>query len=150
MKEAGLAGGLFWEQLLRSNGLVRATLTFPSQEEGRIERGGAAARRPTALHTHWVEKGASRLQEFSLRLGAVTKEEFPLFETGWGPLHPTPSTVLLKGITPFFPLTLGKPDLGRFMETLNLSLLLPSQLAAFLWLVEWGPPGHGTDQPTQC
>ena len=32
-----------------------------------MERGGAAAERPTAPHTHRVEeKGASRLQEFSL------------------------------------------------------------------------------------
>lgn len=67
-----------------------------------MERGGAAAGRWTAPHTHWVEKGASRLQEFSLGLGAVTKEEFLHFETDWGPLHPTPFTVLLKGITPFF------------------------------------------------
>lgn len=59
------------------------------------------AGRWTAPHTHWVENGARRLQEFSLRLGAVTKEEFLLFETDWGPLHPTLCTVLLKGITSF-------------------------------------------------
>lgn len=79
MKEAGLARGLFWEQLLRSNGLVRATLTFPSGRRAGLERGGAAAGRATAPHAHGVEeKGASGLQAFSLvGAGTVTEGNFP-------------------------------------------------------------------------
>lgn len=59
LKEAGPARGLFWEQLLRSNGLVRATLTFLSWEEGRAGEGagqlGDLSRTPTGVD----EKGAS-------------------------------------------------------------------------------------------
>lgn len=91
MKEAGPARGLFWEQLLRSNGLVRATLTFPSREEGRIGEGrgrggGSQPRTPTGVE----EKGASGLQEFSLGLGADTQEEFLLWKTGLGTPPPQP------------------------------------------------------------
>lgn len=81
MKEAGLARGLFWEQLLRSNGLVRATLTFLSREEGRIGQGrGSLEEIDSPAHPTPTGggEGASGLQEFSLGAGTVTEGNFPL------------------------------------------------------------------------
>lgn len=96
-RRLGWPWGLFWEPLLRSNGLVRATLTFLSWEEGRTGGGGAAGRW-TAPHTHGVEKGARALQEFRLGGGwDGHRGELPLFETDWGPFHPTPSPGFSKG-----------------------------------------------------
>lgn len=95
-RRLGWPWGLFWEQLLRSNGLVRATLTFLSGEEGRTGGGGAAGRW-TAPHTPGVAKGASALQEFRLGGGWDGHREVPLFEADWGPFHPTASLCFSKG-----------------------------------------------------
>lgn len=98
MKEAGPARGLFWEQLLSSNGLVRATLTFPSQEEGRIGEGRGGGGRITALHTHrgWRRRGPAGCRNSASGWGLSPRGNFSSLKTDWGPLHPTPFTALLK------------------------------------------------------
>lgn len=89
LKEAGPARGLFWEQLLRSNGLVRATLTFLSWEEGRAGEGagqsGDLSRTPTGVD----EKGASgcfRVGSGNSALARLLTRKLPLFEKT-GPLY---------------------------------------------------------------
>jgi hypothetical protein len=84
LKGTGLARGLFWEQLLRSNGLVRATLTFLSQEEGRAGEGAGQqgdqshrhSRTPTGVDR--LQKGASGCCRNSASAGAATQGIAPL------------------------------------------------------------------------
>lgn len=89
LKKAGPTRGLFWEQLLRSNGLVRATLTFLSWEEGRAGEGagqlGDLSRTPTGVD----EKGASgcfRVGGGNSASAGLLNRELSLFEKT-GPLN---------------------------------------------------------------
>lgn len=94
------AQGLFWEQPVRSNGLVRATLTFLSQEEGRAGEGAGQRQGDLDCTPTGVEEKGARggLREICLGWGCHWGNG-PLWIPG--PLYPTPFTVLLKGITAF-------------------------------------------------
>lgn len=100
LKEAGPARGLFWEQLLRSNGLVRATLTFLSWEEGRAGEGagqpGDLSRTPTRVD----EKGASgcfRVGSGNSALARLLTRELPALKRQDPATH---FSALLKEGTP--------------------------------------------------
>lgn len=73
LKEAGPARGLFWEQLLRSNGLVRATLTFLSWEEGRAGEGAGQPGDLSLTPTGVDEKGASGCFRVGSRNSALAR-----------------------------------------------------------------------------
>lgn len=86
-----LGRGLFWEQLLRSNGLVRAMLTFPSQRRAGLRGGGAGP------HTHGVEprgpRQAAGIQAQRRGLSQGERETLPSLDMDWGPPpHPLPGT----------------------------------------------------------
>lgn len=103
MKEAGLARGLFWEPLLRSNGLVRATLTFLSGEEGRIGEGRGSGREiDSPAHPQGGgEGGPAGCRNSAWGAGTVTEGNFPSWGRTGDP-STYPFTVLLERITVFF------------------------------------------------